>query len=264
MNADGVLPIDARGLRVLVTAAGSGIGKEIARAFHARGARVFVCDLVADRVAATLSEIDGLSGCVADVGEQVAIDTMFGRMTAELGGLDVLVNNAGTAGPTANVEDIAPADLEATLKVNLESQFHCCARAIPLMKQAGGGSIINLSSVAGRLSFAMRSPYSAAKWGVIGFTKSLAIEAGRENIRVNAILPGHVNGDRFRRVAAAKAAEHGVSPQEMQDEMLAYVATGKNVEMADIANMALYLASPFGGAITGQAISVCGGVEMMR
>lgn len=259
-----ILPVDASGLRVLITAGGSGIGRVMARSFHERGAKVFFCDIVEDLVRETLEQIDGASGSTTDVGDRGAVNRMFDQAAETLGGLDVLINNAGLAGPTARVEDVEADALEETLRVNVEAQFYCSGRAVPLLRQAGGGSIINLSSVAGRLAFAMRTPYAAAKWGVIGFSKSLALEVGRENIRVNAILPGHVNGPRFRRVAAAKAEAVGVTEEQMRDEMLALVATGKNVEMQDIANMALYLASPYGAAITGQAISVCGGVEMMR
>jgi NAD(P)-dependent dehydrogenase (short-subunit alcohol dehydrogenase family) len=142
--------------------------------------------------------------------------------------------------------------------------FHCARRAVPLMRSAGSGSIINLGSVAGRLSFAMRTPYAAAKWGVVGFTKSLALELGRDGIRVNAIMPGHVNTPRFRRVVQRRAETLGVSAEEMERRFLEPVALGRTVEREDIANMALYLCSPFGNVVTGQAISVCGGVEMMR
>jgi NAD(P)-dependent dehydrogenase (short-subunit alcohol dehydrogenase family) len=264
MTINGVLPLDASGLRVLITAGGSGIGKVMARSFHERGAKVYICDVVDEFVQETLNEISGIAGTTVDVGDREAVNRMFDHAEATLGGLDVLINNAGIAGPTANVEDIETEALDETLRVNVEAQFYCTARAVPLLKRAGGGSIINLSSVAGRLAFAMRTPYATAKWGIIGFTKSLAVEVGRENIRVNAILPGHVNGPRFRSVVAAKAKAYGITDEEMRQEMLSFVATGKNVEMQDIANMALYLTSHYGAAITGQAISVCGGVEMMR
>jgi NAD(P)-dependent dehydrogenase (short-subunit alcohol dehydrogenase family) len=260
----GVLPIDATGLRVVVTAAGSGIGEVIARSFQVRGAKVYICDVVEDLVAETLKSIEGASGSVTDVGDTAAVDRMFDHVEKTLGGLDVLINNAGVAGPTALVEDVKAEELAQTLRINVEGQFYCCGRAIPMMKKAGGGSIINLSSVAGRLAFAMRTPYAASKWGVVGFTKSLAMEVGRDNIRVNAILPGHVNSPRFQRVWAAKAEKRGITMEEMCAEVLSCVATGQTVEMQDIANMALYLASPFGAVINGQAISVCGGVEMMR
>ena len=260
----GVLPVDASGLRVLVTAAGSGIGRVIARSFRARGADVYICDIEEDMVRQAMSEEAGLRGRPVDVGDPVALDAMFDDALAAMGGLDVLVNNAGIAGPTARVEDIAPDDLRRTLQVNVEAQFHCSARAVPVLRDRGGGSIMNIGSVAGRLGFAMRTPYAASKWAIVGFTKSLALEAGREGVRVNAILPGHVDSPRFRRVAAAKAAATGVTEEEMAADMVAQTALGSTVEMQDIANMALYLASPFGAAITGQAISVCAGVEMMR
>jgi NAD(P)-dependent dehydrogenase (short-subunit alcohol dehydrogenase family) len=146
----------------------------------------------------------------------------------------------------------------------MESQFACAAQAVPLLRAAGGGSIINLSSVAGRLGYALRSPYAATKWGVIGFTKSLAIELGTDHIRVNALLPGHVNTERFGRIVAAKAAALGISEDAMRRRILDVVALKSTVEAADVANMALYLASPFGASITGQAISVDGDVQMMQ
>jgi NAD(P)-dependent dehydrogenase (short-subunit alcohol dehydrogenase family) len=188
---------------------------------------------------------------------------MFATAGRELGGLDVLVNNAGIAGPTARVEDVTPEALERTLAVNVEGQFYCARHAVPMLKAAGGGSILNLSSIAGRLGFPMRSPYAASKWAVVGFTKSLAIELGEAGIRVNAILPGHVDSDRFRRVVRAKAEAIGRSFDEVRAQFLAPVSLKRNVQSEDIANMALYLASPFGASITGQAISVCGDVQMM-
>ena len=132
------------------------------------------------------------------------------------------------------------------------------------MKARRNGVIINLSSIAGRLGFTMRSPYSASKWAVIGFSKSLAVELGEHEIRVNALLPGHVRTERFDRVVTAKATALGLEKEEMRRQYLDVVSLKRNVEMADIANMALYLASPFGRNITGQAISVCGDVQMMR
>ena len=264
IKSAGVLPIDAAGLRVVVTAAGSGIGEVIARSFQIRGAQIYICDVVESLVADTLKAIPGSHGSVADVGDPTAVDRMFDHIERTLGGVDVLINNAGVAGPTGPVENVKPDEVEETLRINVESQFLCCRRVIPWMKKNGGGSIVNISSVAGRLAFAMRTPYAASKWGVIGFTKSLAMEVGRDNIRVNAILPGHVNGPRFKRVWDTKAAKRGITPDEMYAEVLSCVASGRTVEMQDIANMILYLTSPFGAAITGQAISVCGGVEMMR
>jgi NAD(P)-dependent dehydrogenase (short-subunit alcohol dehydrogenase family) len=256
------LPIDLSGKRVLVTAGAAGIGRVIAEGFAASRARVHVCDINTDAVKSASDA--KLSASVTDVSDPAAVERMFKDIENRFGGLDILVNNAGIAGPTAGIVDIKPDELRQTFAVDLESMFHCARGAIPMMRAAGGGVVLNLGSIAGRLSFAMRTPYSAAKWGVVGFTKSLALEVGREKIRVNAILPGHVNTTRFRGVAERRAATLGITPEEMQQRFLEPVAMGETVECEDIANMALYLSSPFGGAITGQAISVCKGVEMMR
>jgi NAD(P)-dependent dehydrogenase (short-subunit alcohol dehydrogenase family) len=251
------LPVDLAGQRVLVTAAASGIGRVVARAFLERGARVHICDL------APAEGIEGVTESVCDVADPQAVDRMFTDVRATLGGLDVLVNNAGIAGPVAGIEAVEPAALRETLAVNVEGQFHCARRAVPLMRAAGGGVILNVSSIAGRLAFPQRTAYAASKWGVIGFSRSLALELGPENIRVNALIPGHVETERFARVVAAKAAALDITQEEMRARFLAPVALGRTVTPEEIANMALYLASPFGAGITGQAISVCAGVEMM-
>jgi NAD(P)-dependent dehydrogenase (short-subunit alcohol dehydrogenase family) len=172
--------------------------------------------------------------------------------------LDVLVNNAGIAGPTAKVEDISIADWDRTVAVDLNSMFYCARLAVPLLKAAGGGSIINLSSAAGRLGFPLRTPYAAAKWGVIGLTKSLAGELGPANIRVNAILPGAVEGDRVKRVIAARAEARNISYDEALEQLVAPISLRRMVKAEDIANMALFLATSAGANISGQALSVCG------
>lgn len=258
------LPIDLSGKRVVVTAGAAGIGRVIAEGYLAAGAKVHVCDVDKAAVDLVARELPNISAGITDVSDPDQVDRMFDDVIRKFGGVDILVNNAGIAGPTASVEDIKPADLRQTFAIDLEGMFHCARRAIPEMKKTGTGVVLNLGSIAGRLSFAMRTPYSAAKWGVVGFTKSLALEVGRDHIRVNAILPGHVNTPRFRGVAAQRAATLGVSPEEMERRFLEPVAMGETVEREDIANMALYLSSPFGAAITGQAISVCKGVEMMK
>jgi NAD(P)-dependent dehydrogenase (short-subunit alcohol dehydrogenase family) len=176
--------------------------------------------------------------------------------TGFLGGLDVLVNNAGIAGPTGPVEEISQEDWRRTLAINLEGQFLCTRRAVPLLRQAGGGCIINLSSAAGRFGFARRTPYSASKWGVVGFTKSLAVELGPDNIRVNAILPGAVDGPRIQRVISAKADSLGVLYEEMEKRYVSQASLRRMVTADDIAGMAVFLASPAGYNISGQALAV--------
>jgi len=175
----------------------------------------------------------------------------------------VLVNNAGIAGPTARVEDIRPEDWDRCIAVDLNGMFYCTRKAMPLIKAAGGGSIINLSSAAGRLAFPMRTPYSAAKWAVVGLTQSLAAEAGPEKVRVNCIQPGVVEGERIERVIEAKAKGLGVDKEEVRRRLLEGVSMHTTVTAQDIANMALFLASDAGKHISGQALSVCGGARYL-
>jgi NAD(P)-dependent dehydrogenase (short-subunit alcohol dehydrogenase family) len=261
---DAFLTVELNDMRAVVTAGGSGIGRTIAEAFLARGARVCVCDVSADAIDSVRSQLPHVQADVVNVADADAVANWFRTIESRLGGLDVLVNNAGIAGPTARIEDVTDEALEDTLNINVSSQFYCARHAVPMLKAAGGGSIINLSSIAGRLGFTMRSPYSASKWAVIGFTKSLAVELGEHNVRVNAILPGHVASERFERVVKAKAEALGLSFEDMRRQYLDAVSLKRNVSMSDIANMALYLASPFGASITGQAISVCGDAQMMK
>jgi NAD(P)-dependent dehydrogenase (short-subunit alcohol dehydrogenase family) len=250
------LTVDLGGYRVAISAGANGIGKVMADSFAACGAAVFVSD-VDERALAGCDH----PGVRADAGVPTECEAFVDAAVSHLGGLDVLINNAGIAGPTALVEDVTPDELDATLRIDLAAMFHCARRAIPALRANGGGAIINLSSAAGRFGFAMRAPYSAAKWGVIGFTKSLSIELGGDGIRVNAILPGPVDGPRIRAVIKAKADAAKISENEMTERTVAVTSLRCFVTQQDIANMALYLASPFGTTISGQAISVDGDMQ---
>jgi len=254
----------AKGLRVLVTAGAGGIGRAFAETFADAGAAVFIGDVDDDAIRAARTARPGIGAIAADVAAPAQVDAMFDAAVAHLGGLDVLINNAGIAGPTAAVEDISVADWDRTIAVDLNGMFYCTRRAVPLLKAAGGGSIVNLSSAAGRLGFRLRTPYSAAKWAVVGFTKSLAIELGPFNIRVNAIQPGIVEGKRMDRVIRAKAAALGIAEREFEDRMLSSVSLRRMVTAQDIANMALFLATPAGASVSGQALPVCGNVEYLQ
>lgn len=250
------LTVDLSGLRVAITAGANGIGRAMADSFVDCGGRVFVSDVDEGALIAS-----GHPGMHADAGVPADCEAFIDAAATYLGGLDVLVNNAGIAGPTALVEHVTPEALDATLRIDLASMFNCSRRAIPALRAAGGGSIINLSSAAGRFGFPLRAPYSAAKWGVIGFTKSLSIELGPDGIRVNAILPGPVDGPRIRAVIKAKAEAAGISEHEMTERTVATTSLRCFVTQQDIANMALYLVSPFGATISGQAISVDGDMQ---
>lgn len=248
----------AKGLRVIVTAGAAGIGLAIARTFRDHGAKVHVCD-VDDKALAKLDT--DIHQTRADVSSVPEVERLFADAQRTLGGLDVLVNNAGIAGPTAKVEDIATADWDRCIAVDLNGMFYCTRRGMPLIKAAGGGSIINLSSIAGRLGFALRTPYAAAKWAVVGFTESLAAEAGPDGVRVNCIQPGVVEGERVERVIDAKARGLGITNDDMRARLLESVSLRTMVSAQDVANTALFLATDAGKHISGQAISVCGGVR---
>ena len=257
------MDLSARNLRVLVTAGAAGIGRAIAKTFVDAGARVHICDVDQKALIEFKRDLAGIGQSLADIADPVAVDALFEEIRRGLGGLDVLVNNAGIAGPTAAVEDISPGDWERTVAVNLNGMFYCTRAAVPLLKAAGGGSIINLSSVAGRLGFPLRTPYAASKWAVVGFSESLAIELGPFNIRVNAIQPGVVAGERINRVIDAKAKALGLSFDAYKAQLLSKVSLRRAVSAEDIAGMALFLATPAGQNITGQALSVCGGVQTL-
>lgn len=257
------MDLNIKGLRVIVTAGANGIGLAIARAFASEGARVHVCDVDQVALAALASSDPQITQTHCDVSDRASVQRLFDEAAAKLGGLDVLVNNAGIAGPTAKVEEMHPDDWDRCLNICLTGQFNCIRLAVPLLRRSSNGSIVNLSSAAGRVGFAMRSPYAAAKWGVIGFTKSLSIELGPDNIRVNAILPGLVAGDRQRRVLEAKAQQRGISFAEMEKTAFSYTSIKDYVTPQQIADQILFLCSPRGRTISGQAISICGDTQML-
>jgi NAD(P)-dependent dehydrogenase (short-subunit alcohol dehydrogenase family) len=253
----------AKGLRVVVTAGAAGIGRAIARTFSEHGARVHICDVDEAALKESAAVLPQVTQTRADVANVADVERLFREAKQRLGGLDVLVNNAGIAGPTARVEDIRTEDWDRCIAVDLNGMFYCTRQAMPLIKAAGGGSIINLSSIAGRFGFAMRTPYSAAKWAVVGFTQSLAVEAGPDKVRVNCIQPGIVEGERVERIIAAKAEQLGVSSEEILGRMVEGISLKTTVTAQDIANTALFLASDAGRHISGQAISVCGGARYL-
>jgi NAD(P)-dependent dehydrogenase (short-subunit alcohol dehydrogenase family) len=250
----------AAGLRVLVTAGAAGIGRAIAQTFVAQGARVHICDVDRGALEAVKRLLPQVTQSVTDVASAAEVDRLFVDVKRELGGLDVLVNNAGIAGPTGKIEDLDPEDWDRCIAVDLNSMFYCTRLAMPLIKAAGGGSIINLSSVAGRLGFPLRTPYAAAKWAVVGLTKSLAIEAGPDGVRVNCLQPGNVEGERINRVIDAKAKALDIPFEAQKQKLLDTVSLRTFVTAEDIANMALFLATDAGKHISGQALSICGDI----
>ncbi len=252
-----------QGTRVLITAGASGLGLEMARVFVAAGSEVFICDVNEQALVAAREELPKIHTRVADVSDEESVAALFAQVEQALGGLDVLINNAGIAGPTGFVETLSRADWDRTLAVNITGQFLCARLAVPLLRKSSAGVMLNLSSAAGHLGFAGRSAYSASKWAVIGFTKSLAIELGGEGIRVNAILPGAVEGPRIRAVIAAKAQTLGRPVEEVAASYERQASLGRMVSARDIANMALFTASPAAGSVSGQALVVDGHTQQL-
>jgi NAD(P)-dependent dehydrogenase (short-subunit alcohol dehydrogenase family) len=213
---------------------------------------------------AALGTLDpGVGRLAADVSDRGQVSAMMAAAVGCLGGLDVLVNNAGIAGPTGRVDEINPEDWDRCVAICLTGQFNCVRLAVPHLRASANASIVNISSVAGKHGFAMRTPYASAKWGVIGLTKSLAIELGDDGIRVNAILPGLVQGDRIRRVLEAKAQQKGVSYAEMERTAFSFTSIKQYITPQQLADQILFLASPRGRTISGQAIAVDGDTRML-
>lgn len=257
------MDLSIAGLRVIVTAGASGIGLATARAFMEEGARVHVCDVDAAALDAMAASDPAITRTVADVADRASVDRLFADALSALGGLDVLVNNAGIAGPTAYVDELSPQDWDACLAVCLTGQYNCTRLAVPRLKQSDNASIINLSSAAGKFGFALRTPYAAAKWGVVGFTKSLAAELGPFGIRCNAILPGLVEGPRIQRVFEGKARALNTSAAEIEASALEKNSLRTMVTARQLADQILFLCSPRGRTISGQAVSIDGDTQSL-
>ena len=255
--------LDLSGKRAIVTAGASGIGYVIAQAILRAGGRVHVCDVNRDLLDGFAGSDPTMTGSVADVSNSASVDQMFGEALDKLGGLDILVNNAGIAGPTKLIEDIADEEWRQTMEVCLTGQFYCTRRAVPILKAARAGSIVNLSSMAGVMGLPMRSPYVAAKWAVIGVTKTLAMELGEYGIRVNAICPGNVEGERMERVLAAEAAALNVDPKVLRHSYVKHTSLRTYVSADDVANMVVFICSDLGRRISGQALQVDGHMETL-
>lgn len=250
-------------LRVLITGGGAGIGKATARAFLEAGHAVHLCDLDPAALESALAELPEATASRADVTREEEVESLFAAALESLGGLDVLVNCVGVSGPAGPVEDLDFAAWRACLAANLDSAFLCSRRAAPILKAQGSGLIVNLSSTAGQFGYPNRSPYATAKWGVIGLTKTLAMELGPFGVRVNALCPGSVEGPRMDRVIAMEAAADGRSEAEVRAGYTAMTSLRCFVGAEDIAGTILFLASPAGARISGQALAVDGHTERL-
>lgn len=246
---------------VLITAGASGIGRTTAESFLAAGARVHICDIDSAALDNCSNANPGLTASVTDVSDATEVDRLFEQFNAHHGHLDVLINNAGIAGPTALVEDVDVDAWKQCISVSLSGAFFCARKAAPLLKARRSGSIINMASTAALFGFPLRSAYAAAKWGVVGLTKTWAMELGPFGIRVNAICPGSVSGPRIDGVIERDAQQRQLSAEQVRDVYLRQSSMRLFVDAQDIANMALFLSSDLGRNVSGQAIGVDGHTE---
>jgi NAD(P)-dependent dehydrogenase (short-subunit alcohol dehydrogenase family) len=244
--------------KVLITAGGGGIGLELARAFRGIGSAVYVCDIDTRALGQAKAQLPGLHTGVCDIGDRLAVESMVSEAVKLLGGLDVLINNAGIGGPTRPVQEIAPEEWDAVLRVGLTGAFHVTRCAIPHLIRSGNGVIINMASAAGRFGYPNRSPYATTKWGLIGFTKTLSMELGQYDIRANAIAPGAVEGERAERVFAARAQTSGQSIEEEKRAGMANQSLKRFVDPRDIGALCVFLASDAGKSISGQVLPIDG------
>lgn len=247
---------------VMISAGAAGIGRIIAEAFLAHDCLVHVCDIDEAAISDFLEANANASATTADISEVAQVDRVFEDIQAQYGRLDVLVNNAGIAGPTAHVEDIDPDEWDKTIAVGLNSQFYCARKAVPMLK-ASRGSIISIASSVVFTGCPARAPYTAAKWAVVGLVKTLAMELGPDGVRVNAICPGSVDGDRVNSVIERDAKKRGVSADEIRNVYLRQSSLRTFIQPDDVANLALFLASDLGSKISGQAIGLDGHTETL-
>lgn len=247
--------------RIAITAAAGGIGRAVTAAFHAQGARIHVCDIDEKGLSSLASEFEGVTYSVTNMADSDAVRAFIAEAADNLGGIDVLVNNAGISGPTAPVEELELDAWRSVLDVNLTGTLTATQAAIPYLKESEAGSIISLSSLGGRFAYANRSPYSVTKRGIIALTETLSVELGADGIRVNAIAPGAVEGDRIRNVLKGRAEATGRSIDDVTADAMSIQSLKRFVDPADIAALMVFLTSDAGKSITGQTLAIDNGSQ---
>lgn len=247
--------------RVLITAAASGIGRAVAERFRQDGHEVHICDVDAEALEATLRALPGTRGTACDVGDPVRVAAMCEEAFAWLGGVDLLINNHGVAGPRGYLEDLDVAEWDRCIRVNLSGMFYTMKHVVPHMKRQRSGCILNVITTSVRTGLPKRAAYVAGKAGALGLTRNAARELGPWNIRVNAVLPGFMNNARGKGVLAKVAKDKGVPLEVMEAEALRYVSMRSWIEMSEVADACAFLASDSARHISGQELAVCGNVE---
>ena len=250
--------------KIIISAGASGIGLAITKVCLSRGAYVYLCD-IDDKSIKKLNKHPlknkrlFIYQCDASNEEQVSL--FFDKIKKKTKRIDALINNVGVAGPTGSLEKLKSKDWEHTLHVDVNSHFYFTKKAIPLIKKTKNGSIINISSTAGILGFPLRSPYAASKWAIIGVTKTLAMELGKFNIRVNAVCPGTIKGDRMKRVIRDKAKFTKVPSKSIEKDFISMSSMKQWILEEDIGKMCSFLISDDSSKVSGQVISVDGHTE---
>ena len=258
------MKINLKNKTYIISAAADGLGFAIAKKIIKAGGKVYISDINKKKVKEVNKKYKNkISATAMDCTNPAEIKNYFNKLKS-LKKIDGLINNIGVAGPTKSLENIKIDEWEETIKTNLHSHFYYTKYSIPFLKKAKKSSIINLSSTAGLYGFAQRSPYTASKWAIIGLTKTLAMELGKYKIRVNAICPGSVEGDRMKRVVDAKALLTKTKPKKVKQEFESMVSLQTFVNKEDIASMALFLLSDESQNISGQSMTVDGNTERMN
>jgi NAD(P)-dependent dehydrogenase (short-subunit alcohol dehydrogenase family) len=250
----------------IVTGGGHGIGRAIALAFAREGAHVLVCGRNQERLEQTAADIRKLErqglAMPCDVAREDQVDAMVQATVCAFGQVNILVNNAGIVGPTAPITKVTLAEWNETMAINLTGAFLCAKAVLPGMVERGSGKIINISSVAGRIAYALRAPYAVSKWGLIGLTRTLAQEVGPHNIQVNAVLPGPTAGERMQRVISERAEQMHLSLEEVEQQYVSATALRRMVDPEQIAATVVFLASSESDSITGQSVEVTAGMGL--
>lgn len=247
--------------RVLVTAAASGIGRAIAEAFLDAGARVCICDVDTAALARALQEDARLLGVRADISLPDDVNDLVTAADQRMGGIDVLVNNAGIAGPTAPLQDVPYGEWRHTFDVNVHGTFLMLQGVIPQMRRRRSGCIVNISTTSTRTGLPGRTPYVASKWALEGLTLNLARELGPDNIRVNAIRPGFMDTPRMRDIIRRTADERSVTIAAAEQQLLGFISMRSKITPLEVGEMCVFLASHAARHVTGQVIAVDGNAE---
>ena len=260
------MPLSLRNKKIIISAGASGIGWSTAKICLAKGAIIYLCDIDSkslNKVKKNSLYNKRLFAYECDASDEDEVSNFFNQISKKTKKIDALINNVGVAGPTGTIEKLSSDDWEKTLKINVISHFYFTKLAIPMLKKNKGGSIINVSSGAGIMGFPLRSPYAASKWAVIGVTKTLAMELGKFKIRVNAICPGTIKGERMVRVIRDKAKFLKISEKIVEKDFVSMASMNCWIYEEDIANICSFLISNDGERISGQAIPVDGNATRM-